>query len=843
MVRTLSLSLFFIVSLSNLFFAQSNKFLLDTEFNTFELPAGKNYTSGTIDFTRVQSDGKILLIYQTGGYGIIDNYYKITRIDVNNFLDENFTSEIFNGAVKDVALQSDGKIIVAGNFTTYGTATAKKLVRLNTDGTLDPTFNTGIGFQFGQFSQETTRLIKNVKVQSDDKILVCGDIVKYQGVARNNVVRINPDGQLDESFNLDPKVNYIEKIRLLPDGNILLARSSELQKVSNNGTIDSNFLNFQTEVPNSISITEVVPVADGSIYVGGEIYTNSGLGIVDRNYIVKLTKDGENDYSFYTEKFTSTVGSSGIKSMYLQDDKKLVVTGSFSSFNSNYLLMGIVRINPDKTVDNSFVGRFPKQDTPLVNQVVPIQGNRLLFVGSFGIFNNETVTSLMKLDMNGNIDSSLKNICKGFDGTVSHIFPQNDGKFIVTGRFLAYNGISLYKIARINADGSLDTTFNVPTRKFIEPQENYQQIITLDDGKLLAVSGGSRYYNETQSLIGGSLVRLNQDGSFDESFINNNSTYRGAWGNLNSVFVRNDKTIVIPNARRYNDLPAIDGKILVLNEDGSFNRLVDMPPSVGTILRIEGLSDGKMIILSWINSTTNKLMRLMPDFSVDTSFTADPSLAKITNFKLLPNGQIIAFSNLPATNKMYRLNENGSLNTSIAVISFSTPSSSASTFDPLSYNEGDNTFYTAQNAYKNLQKHNADGSIDTSFDIGLGFKTNSELVRSIKHLDNDIIMVGGAFVTFDGKPVRNFAKLKRAAYLNNHEYSGDNLTKIFPNPVSDLIYLREKYNSYEVYDYHGRLLMKNSYTKAIDVSNLKQGNYVLVLQLDNLKKTHLFIKK
>ncbi|MFC4163901.1 hypothetical protein ACFOWU_09560 [Epilithonimonas zeae] len=46
MVRTLSLSFFFIVSLSNLFFAQSNKFLLDTELNTFELPAGKNYTSG-----------------------------------------------------------------------------------------------------------------------------------------------------------------------------------------------------------------------------------------------------------------------------------------------------------------------------------------------------------------------------------------------------------------------------------------------------------------------------------------------------------------------------------------------------------------------------------------------------------------------------------------------------------------------------------------------------------------------------------------------------------------------------------------------------------------------------
>ena len=106
----------------------------------------------------------------------------------------------FNGTVSDVAVQSDGKIIVVGHFTKYKNVTANKIIRLNPDGTVDNTFNYGSGFNtVSQY--EYGNEIKVVKLQSDGKILVGGIFDNYNGTTAYCLIRLNIDGSVDSTFN------------------------------------------------------------------------------------------------------------------------------------------------------------------------------------------------------------------------------------------------------------------------------------------------------------------------------------------------------------------------------------------------------------------------------------------------------------------------------------------------------------------------------------------------------------------------------------------------------------------------------------------------------------------
>ena len=82
-----------------------------------------------------------------------------------------------------------GKLLVAGNFTKYNGVTVNRLIRLNFDGTLDTSFNTGTGFNFTVYS---------IVLQPDGSIIAAGSFSKYNGLAVNKVIRLFPNGDLDQ---------------------------------------------------------------------------------------------------------------------------------------------------------------------------------------------------------------------------------------------------------------------------------------------------------------------------------------------------------------------------------------------------------------------------------------------------------------------------------------------------------------------------------------------------------------------------------------------------------------------------------------------------------------------
>src|SRR5438132_7451114 len=94
--------------------------------------------------------------------------------------------------VFSVALQADGKIVIGGTFSQAGGQARGNIARFNADGSLDATFlSSGVGANGDVFA---------VLVQSDGKIVICGDFTTVNGAGRSRIARLNSDGTLDSSF-------------------------------------------------------------------------------------------------------------------------------------------------------------------------------------------------------------------------------------------------------------------------------------------------------------------------------------------------------------------------------------------------------------------------------------------------------------------------------------------------------------------------------------------------------------------------------------------------------------------------------------------------------------------
>jgi uncharacterized delta-60 repeat protein len=133
----------------------------------------------------LQPNGKILV----GGFFTDYNgtaATRIIRLNADGTVDGTFVYGTgFNSTVQAITVQSDGKIFVGGGFTDYNGTTATRIIRLNPNGSIDGTFVYGTGFN---------NFIYSIEIQSDGKILVGGDFTTYQGDTYNRIIRLNPDG-------------------------------------------------------------------------------------------------------------------------------------------------------------------------------------------------------------------------------------------------------------------------------------------------------------------------------------------------------------------------------------------------------------------------------------------------------------------------------------------------------------------------------------------------------------------------------------------------------------------------------------------------------------------------
>jgi uncharacterized delta-60 repeat protein len=361
---------------------------LDTTFNP-----GTGADAAVVSNT-LQSDGKIIIVGNLTTYnGTSRN--RIARLNTDGTLDTTFNPGTgANVQVISTTLQSDGKIIIGGNFTTYNGTSINRIARLNTDGTLDATFNPGTG---------ASGAVRNITLQSDGKMIIGGDFTTYNGTSRNRIARLNTDGTLDTTFNPGTGAN-------------ILVNSTTLQ-------------------------------SDGKIIIGGDFTTYNGTS---RNRIARLNTDGTLDTTFNP----GTGASGSVGSVNLQSDGKIIIGGFFTTYNGTSRNR-IARLNTDGTLDTTF-NPGTGADNLIFFTALQSDG-KIIIGGNFTTYNGTSRNRIARLNTDGTLDTTF-NPTTGADNNITFITLQSDGKIIITGPFTAYNGVSRNRVARLSTLVPVDTT-------------------------------------------------------------------------------------------------------------------------------------------------------------------------------------------------------------------------------------------------------------------------------------------------------------------------------------------------------------------------------------------------
>jgi RNA polymerase sigma factor (sigma-70 family) len=381
-------------------------------------------------------------------------------------VDSDFTSRLpisNSGEITALALQTDGKILVAGSFACYPLIDGQEiptvgLARLHQDGSVDASFHS-----FGD------RGIAALAVQKDGKIFIGGNWQDTNATQHANLCRLNPDGTIDSSFDPGPGTDW----RPAPSTVSSLVRTLALQ-------------------------------ADGSVLIGGDFRQIAGES---HPALVRLDSNGNVDPTFTPP----TRAGDQVQRILVQPSGKLIISAAFVDPLPPQVLASVVRLNSDGTVDPTF-----HQPTDVRSGVLALQSNGQIVVRlkPANFLDLSEPVRLVRLNPEGTVDPafaatvSLTNVVKPYP-QVSAIVSAPGGKTILIGKFNRVNGIEQNDLARLNPDGSLDTTFQ--NGAGFEPVGNLSvkigPAVLQPDGKILF--GGS--FGKMNGTACESLARVQGD--------------------------------------------------------------------------------------------------------------------------------------------------------------------------------------------------------------------------------------------------------------------------------------------------------------------------------------------
>jgi len=726
------------------FIAKAQPGTIDPTFNPTDLGFGIGDGANDGVYTSaIQSDGKIIM----GGYFTSYNgtaRKAIARLNTDGYIDSIFNVGTgANNFIQTIAIQSDGKIIIGGNFTSYNGTAINCIARLNADGSLDPTFNPGTG---------ASSNVKTTAIQSDGKIIIGGGFSTYNGISRNYIARLNTDGSLDTTFNVGTGANsLVLTTAIQSDGKIIMGgyftsyngtARKYIARLNTDGSLDATF-NPGTGANNDVQTIAIQ--GDGKIIIGGEFTSYNGTAI---NRIARLNTDGSLDPTFNVGTGTSYI----VYTTVIQSDGKIIMGGGFSTYNGT-VINGIARLNTDGSLDPTFnVGTGANDDV----ETIAIQSDgKIIMGGSFTSYNGPASKHIARLNADGSLDNTF-NIGTGANNAVETTTIQSDGKIIIGGWFTSYNGKAINRIARLNADGTVDTLFNVGTGT-----NDYVYTTAIQsDGKII-IGGNFTSYNGTAI---NRIARLNADGSLDPTF----NVGTGASSIVKTIAIQSDGKIIISGwFNAYNGTAR--NYIARVNADGSLDNTFNIGTGTGTVLTTAIQSDGKIIMGS--NASYNGIIRsyitrlnadgsLDPTFNVGTGTGASSEIftsAIQSDGKIIIGGQFNTY-NGTASRRIARLNTDGNLDTTFNVGTGASPfvSTIAIQSDGKIIIGGTLTSYNGT-AINHIARLNADGSLDPTFNVGTGANYYKVCATAIQR-DGKIIM-GGNFTSYNGIGRNRIARL------------------------------------------------------------------------------------
>lgn len=613
---------------------------------------------------KVQLDGKIVVAANSGSYPFRKT--AVLRYSADGVLDATFGSAgVYLSELDlpdDIELLADGKILISGvgqvpNTTDPGV----QVVRIDPNGTADTTFGTG-GFASSTYGSSTGS--DKMALQTDGKIVVSGRTI--YGANRGMVHRFNADGSPDLTFGTGgyreiagPGATSLYMgggVAILPDGKVLVGGSSTstlwadsaytLIRLNPDGSNDNTF-GTQGFVFNQNSTIgggggNIQVQADGEILMNGQ---KSGPFAV----VVRFDAAGVVD---------STFGTSGV--------------GTLSSTPGGYAtalaLQGsnVIAVGRDNSgvysarVDTTGAQLSYRSDAFLLEKndqarAVAVQADGKIVAAGLSIATNgDACFSVARLLPGGALDPSFGNGGKFVFGDASEahaVRVQPDGKIIVAGRYSPYHSLANYYylfIARLNANGTLDTTFGTGSGKTVYQNVSESTGTDMDfqpDGKIVVVGTSRRSIGDGIFEFDMAAARVDANGMPDNTF------------GTNSMFVLQTGA---PGSPQYEQARVIavmpNGKIMLAGThmlrleangtvDSTFSSTPVFLPMPAT--DIKALADGKFLISG--SSGDNFGIVRYSGTTVDTTFgiggTASLDLGGsdgINNLYLDTNGDILA---------------------------------------------------------------------------------------------------------------------------------------------------------------------------------------------------------
>ena len=632
---------------------------LDTSFNP--------YPNGTVYTILLQPDGKILIGggffgFLGANFGAGESY--LARLNANGTVDPTFQPNPNNTVYSLLLEPSDNAIIAGGLFTQVapfdlanGTTTLTQIsfiVRLEADnGLADPNFN-----------PNPSGLVNGLALQSDGKILLSGQFSSLQPnptftttvvngqpvnvvtpvVIAQGIARILPAvGDLDTTFSPQLNAPAITMALNATTGKILVGGQftnvangtgapvahSHIVRLNSDGTTDTT---FTAGANGPVDIVQFI--TNNQIFAGGAFsaVTASGSATpIPAVHAAIFNTDGSLSPTFQPAFQTG----SQISTLTVDASNKIIFGGTFTSIAGVYA-GNIARINPDTTQDDTF---FANANGP-VNAVAVLTDGTTFVGGTFGAIGHGFAAEFAHLHADSTLDTTYSNFP---DGTVSTIVARAGAPAVIGGTFAHVGTAVRANLARINTDGSVDAAFNPSTNAGVNA------IAAQTDGKY--VIGGA--FTLADGVARNYVARLNADGTLDAGF------NPGANGTVGTILLQPDGKILL--AGNFTTVAGISRPYLArLNADGSLDTgfnpspngvvsaLVLLAPPPGGATSAGASSVDQIVVggafTSIAGTSLNYLARLNYDGTLDATFNPNPDGA-VTALGLQADGKTLLAGN------------------------------------------------------------------------------------------------------------------------------------------------------------------------------------------------------
>lgn len=776
----------------------------------------------------VQPSGKILILGQGGSSSLYwlnvnGTAYPggVLRLNSDYSIDQDFMSNVgagFNGYAIHNHTNSSNKTVIAGNFSSFNNITVPSLVVLNSDGSLDTTFNTNANAALASYLPNF--YIQSVTINNSGEVF----IAYFNANTEARVLKLNSNGTFSavsqaflyiynnsysyQNCYYDYYYNYICNTVTV---NEFYKQSFNIQLVqkSNGGVYVFGGFNSYSQNWNGINTAPSggyrpigVVAFTSSLSIDSTYSLNQQSGsdyntffetqniVLDSSDTMFMVGRGHFGGTYYDRMMFKIFSNGSMDTSYVNNSPNISPSGRLALDSSGRAVVitntalidgsravGIWRINTNGTLDSSInanVGDGFTADgyggySPARIQITSDQSILVYMPNAFA-YKNNVIANIVKLNSDFTYDTNWAYNANGIAGRIDAIAYDTNGKILIGGNFTSIFGTTKNRIARLNSDGSIDSTFlgtgfGVP----VTGGPYITKLAVQPDGKIL-VSGGFQTYSGTAAK---GITRLNSDGTLDTTFNNNVMASGGVLANrvVSDFTLDPDGKITFVFLTTGSTFQGTGGGGFRLNSNGTRDTSFIIPQFNNGIRSIDRQSTGKYILGG---DFTNRVARVTSTGSVDTfgSSQGGGANSRIHRVKVMPNDKVLIGGDLTAyngtsTRPITLLNSDGSLDTSfnssiMGYPFYGTCTSIQVTSRGTIVAFGTLTYNGYEFMYKVLEI-NADGTVVQEFNRNfIGIPANNMFASFTPAMSEErdkSILIGGTFVVVNGAPSSRIAKI------------------------------------------------------------------------------------